>query len=46
MDKKINIGLLGIGRIGKLHAKNLLCSVPNAKLYAVADPYMDDPRVG
>ncbi|HBN55192.1 MAG TPA: inositol 2-dehydrogenase [Lachnospiraceae bacterium] len=42
MEKKINIGLLGIGRIGKLHARNLLCSVPNAKLYAVADPYMND----
>lgn len=40
--KKVRIGLLGAGRIGKLHGENLAHSVPNAELYAVADPFMND----
>ncbi|MGI6078365.1 MAG: inositol 2-dehydrogenase [Fastidiosipilaceae bacterium] len=39
--EKINIGLLGAGRIGKLHGDNLTYSVPKANLYAVADPFMN-----
>lgn len=42
MKNKVKIGLLGAGRIGKLHGENLAHSVPNAELYAVADPYIDD----
>lgn len=42
MGIKVKIGLLGVGRIGKLHVENLLHSVPNADLFAVADPLMDD----
>ena len=40
--KKVRIGLLGAGRIGKLHGENLAHSVPEAELYAVADPFMND----
>ena len=40
--KKVRIGLLGAGRIGKLHGENLAHSVPAAELYAVADPFMND----
>lgn len=40
--KKVRIGLLGAGRIGKLHGENLAHSVPTAELYAVADPFMND----
>ena len=36
--KDIKIGLIGAGRIGKLHAENLASHIPNAKLVALADP--------
>ena len=36
--KDIKIGLIGAGRIGKLHAENLASQIPNAKLVALADP--------
>jgi len=36
--KKIGIGLLGMGRIGKIHFKNILHYFENAELVAVADP--------
>ena len=42
MANKVSIGLLGAGRIGKLHGENLAHAVPNADLYAVADPFMND----
>lgn len=40
--EKVKIGLLGCGRIGKLHGTNLVQSVPQAELVAVADPFMND----
>jgi len=40
--KKVRIGLLGAGRIGKLHGENLAHAVPQADLKAVADPFMND----
>lgn len=40
--KKVRIGLCGCGRIGQLHGTNLVQSVPQAELVAVADPYMND----
>lgn len=40
--KKVRIGLVGCGRIGQLHGTNLVRSVPQAELVAVADPYMND----
>lgn len=42
MKKTIRIGLLGAGRIGKLHGENLAHAVPEAELCAVADPFMND----
>lgn len=42
MSKKVRIGLLGAGRIGKLHGENLAHAVAEAELYAVADPFMND----
>jgi myo-inositol 2-dehydrogenase/D-chiro-inositol 1-dehydrogenase len=35
--RKINVGLIGAGRIGKLHAGHLACRVPGANLLAVSD---------
>lgn len=40
--KKVRIGLIGAGRIGKLHGENLAHSISNADLAAVADPMMND----
>jgi len=42
MTNKVRIGLIGVGRIGKLHGENLAHAVPNAELYAVADPFIND----
>lgn len=42
MSKRVRIGLLGAGRIGRLHGENLAHAVPEAELYAVADPYLND----
>ncbi|HML38607.1 MAG TPA: inositol 2-dehydrogenase [Bacillota bacterium] len=37
MKKEVNIGLIGAGRIGRLHGDNLAHSVPEARLVSVAD---------
>ncbi len=37
MKKKINIGLIGTGRLGKMYAEFLTTRVPYANLIAVAD---------
>ncbi|VBB08223.1 inositol 2-dehydrogenase [Lucifera butyrica] len=42
MSKQLKIGIIGIGRIGKLHGNNLSFSVPNAKIEAVADLSLND----
>lgn len=40
--KKVKVGLIGAGRIGRLHGTNLVHSVPEADLAAIADPYLTD----
>ena len=42
MSEKVRIGLLGAGRIGKLHGTNLMNSVPGAEVVMVADPFMNE----
>ncbi|MBN2391738.1 MAG: inositol 2-dehydrogenase [Anaerolineae bacterium] len=37
MKKKINLGLVGAGRIGRVHAEHLAWRIPEANLIAVAD---------
>ena len=39
MSKKLKIGIIGAGRIGKLHANNLVSRVKNADLAAISDVY-------
>lgn len=39
--KTVKIGFIGCGRMGKLHMANLINSVPNAEVIAVADPYIE-----
>jgi myo-inositol 2-dehydrogenase / D-chiro-inositol 1-dehydrogenase len=35
--KKVNVGVIGAGRIGRIHARNLKFQIPGAKLLAIAD---------
>ena len=35
--EKVNLGIIGTGRIGRLHARNLKYQIPGAKLLGVAD---------
>lgn len=42
MVKKVKIGVIGVGRIGKLHTENLVYSIPNAEVAAIADPMLND----
>jgi myo-inositol 2-dehydrogenase/D-chiro-inositol 1-dehydrogenase len=37
----IRFGVIGAGRIGKIHAENLMLRVPGATVVAVADPVVD-----
>mgnify|MGYP001371973216 FL=1 len=41
MEEKVKLGIIGAGRIGKLHAENVLFNIHNAELKAVADIYAD-----
>jgi len=38
----INVGIIGAGRIGQVHARSILTGVPDAAILAIADPYMSD----
>lgn len=38
----LKIGIIGMGRIGKVHAQSIAYYVPNAQVAAVADPYLTD----
>ncbi len=37
----LNIGIIGAGRIGKVHLQSIYYHVKNARVTAVADPYMN-----
>lgn len=38
---KVKIGIIGAGRIGEIHAKNIVTMIKNAELLAVADSFED-----
>ncbi len=38
----IKVGIIGAGRIGKVHAESISKYVPNAVVEAIADPFMND----
>ncbi|MGD9108306.1 MAG: inositol 2-dehydrogenase [Gammaproteobacteria bacterium] len=41
MAKQINVGIIGAGRIGQLHARNLAFHVPEANVSAISDVYIN-----
>jgi myo-inositol 2-dehydrogenase/D-chiro-inositol 1-dehydrogenase len=41
---KVNLGVIGAGRIGKVHAETIAFRIPEAALAAVADPNLDAAR--
>ena len=41
MHGRINIGIIGTGRIGRLHAENLTRRIPEARVVAVADSFTE-----
>jgi len=42
--EKVNVGVIGVGRIGRLHARNLKYQVPGTRLLAVADVFEESAR--
>ena len=38
----INVGIIGAGRIGKVHCESIMTYVKNATVKAVADPFLSD----
>jgi myo-inositol 2-dehydrogenase/D-chiro-inositol 1-dehydrogenase len=40
MTQTINVGLIGAGRIGRVHAENLAYRIPEARLVAVSDVFV------
>ena len=38
----LKIGIIGAGRIGKVHLESISYHVKNATVVAVADPFMND----
>lgn len=39
--KQLNIGIIGAGRIGKVHMKSITYNVPNAKVLGITDVFKD-----
>lgn len=43
-SKPINIGLIGTGRIGKVHAEHIAYRIPQARLTAISDVNLDSAK--
>lgn len=41
MTAKINVGIIGAGRIGRVHAENLAYRIPEARILAVSDVFLE-----
>jgi myo-inositol 2-dehydrogenase/D-chiro-inositol 1-dehydrogenase len=41
MSTRVNVGVIGAGRIGKLHAENLAYRIPEANVIAIADVVLE-----
>ena len=38
----VNVGIIGAGRIGKVHVESICTQVANAKVKMLADPFMTE----
>lgn len=38
----VNVGIIGAGRIGQVHMNSIVTRVPNARIKAVADPFLSE----
>jgi myo-inositol 2-dehydrogenase/D-chiro-inositol 1-dehydrogenase len=41
MTRQVNVGVIGAGRIGRVHAENLAYRIPEAKVVAIADIFIE-----
>jgi len=41
MTGQVNVGIIGAGRIGRVHAENLAYRIPEANVVAVADVFVE-----
>ena len=41
-DSMVNVGIIGAGRIGKVHVESICTQVANAKVKMLADPFMTE----
>lgn len=39
--KKVRIGIIGAGRIGRVHAQSITNGIPQAEIVAISDPFME-----
>ena len=44
MKEKINIGMIGAGRIGKVHTENIIRNINEARIKTIADYYPDQVK--
>lgn len=44
MNKRIKIGVIGAGRIGRIHAKNLVQKIESADVIAICDPRYEETK--
>ncbi len=42
--RKVNIGVIGAGRIGRIHARNLKFQIPGVKIIAIADVVIESAK--
>ncbi len=42
--KKVNIGVIGAGRIGRIHARNLKFQIPGTRIIAIADVIIESAK--
>ncbi|CAF2914821.1 unnamed protein product [Rotaria sp. Silwood2] len=45
MNKMLNVGIIGVGRIGRLHAENIARNFQNVRIKSIADSHLDDEMI-
>ncbi|WHH61004.1 inositol 2-dehydrogenase [Petroclostridium sp. X23] len=44
MSKKLKVGVIGAGRIGKVHTQSITYHIPEAEIKTIADVYIDNAK--